>query len=551
MSKLRKALTIAGVTALTTFSVAACGGDSGSGGSGSGGGGGGELNVSMTSFPDYIDPQLSYTLEGWEVLYNTYTPLLTYKHAKGEPGTQVVPGLAKDMPELSADGKTYKLTLRPNMKYSDGTPIKASDFTYAIQRLFKADSGGSVFFEPIVGASDYADGKADKIAGITTDDATGAITIQLTEANGTFEGVLALTFAAPVPPSTPLDKDATNNPPPSSGPFMITKVEAPQTLTMERNPNFKTVKDAGATEVADAQVDKIIVTQNKSNSAQVTGVEQNTIDFMTDPPDADRLAEVKAKFASRFRMEDSINTYYFWMNTQTAPFNDIKVRQAINYAIDPEALNRVFGGRMHPTQQILPPGMPGYDEYKLYPGPDMAKAKALIAEANPADKDITVWTDDEPDRKRLGEYYHDVLTQLGFNATLKVIAGDVYFTTIGNQSTPDLDTGFGDWFQDFPHPDDFFRPLLNGASILPTNGNNYSRVNIPELDAKMNALRAQQLTDDVKKQYGDLDKAYMEQAVWAPYGNEEYTTFLSERMDFDKSYHHLLFNQDYSSFALK
>ena len=271
---------------------------------------------------------------------------------------------------------------------------------------------------------------------------------------------------------------------------MITKVEAPQTLTMERNPNFKTVKDAGATEVADAQVDKITVTQNKSNSAQVTGVEQNTIDFMTDPPDADRLAEVKAKFASRFRMEDSINTYYFWMNTQTAPFNDLKVRQAINYAIDPEALNRVFGGRMHPTQQILPPGMPGYDEYKLYPGPDMAKAKALIAEANPADKDITVWTDDEPDRKRIGEYYHDVLTQLGFNATLKVIAGDVYFTTIGNQSTPDLDTGFGDWFQDFPHPDDFFRPLLNGASILPTNGNNYSKVNIPELDAKMNALRA-------------------------------------------------------------
>jgi peptide/nickel transport system substrate-binding protein len=455
------------------------------------------------------------------------------------------------MPEVSADGKTYKLTLRPNMKYSDGTPIKASDFTYAIQRLFKADSGGSVFYEPIVGASDYADGKADTISGITTDDNTGDITIQLTEPNGTFEGLLALTFAAPVPPSTPLDKDATPKPPPSSGPFMITKVEAPQTMTMERNPNFQTVKDAGASEVADASVDKITITQNKSNSAQVTGVEQNTIDFMVDPPDADRLAEVKAKFADRFRMEESINTYYFWMNTQTAPFNDIKVRQAVNYAVDPEALNRVFGGRMHPTQQILPPGMPGYDEYKLYPGPDLAKAKALLAEAKPSDMNVTVWTDDEPDRKRIGEYYHDVLTQLGFNATLKVIAGDVYFTTIGNQSTPDLDTGFADWFQDFPHPDDFFRPLLNGASNLPTNSNNFSHVNLPELDAKMDALRQQQLTDDVKKQYAELDKQYMEQAVWAPYGNEQFTTFLSERMDFDKSYHHLLFNQDYSSFAIK
>ncbi len=546
MGTLGKFTTIACVTALT-FGIGACGGDSGDGS-----GSGGDINISMTSFPDYIDPQLSYTLEGWEVLYNTYVPLLTYKHVRGADGTQVVPGLAEDMPEVSPDGKTYKLKLRQNMKYSDGTPIKASDFTYAIQRLFKADSGGSVFYEPIVGAGDYADGKADTISGIVTDDDTGDITITLTAPNGTFENVLGLPFAAPVPPSTPLDKDATNDPPPTSGPFMITKVEAPQTMTMERNPNFQTVKDAGATEVADAAVDKITITQNKSNSAQVTGVEQNTIDFMVDPPDADRLAEVKAKFSDRFRLEESINTYYFWMNTQAAPFDDVRVRQAVNYAIDPEALNRVFGGRLHATQQILPPGMPGYEEYKLYPGPDMAKAKALIAEANPADMDITVWTDDEPDRKRIGEYYHDLLTQLGFNATLKVLAGDVYFTTIGNESTPDLDTGFSDWFQDFPHPDDFFRPLLNGASILPTNGNNFSRVNNPELDAKMNELLTKQLTDEgVVKQYADLDKQYMEQAVWAPYGNEEFTTFVSDRIDFDKAYNHLLFSQDYSALALK
>jgi peptide/nickel transport system substrate-binding protein len=552
MSKLRTALrkttVLSCISVVAVFGVAACGGDEGSGASG----GGGEINISMTSFPDYIDPQLSYTVEGWEVLYNTYTPLLTYKHAKGEEGTAVVPGLAEDMPEISPDGLTYKLKLRSDMKYSDGTPIKASDFTYAIQRLFKADSGGSVFYSGIVGAPEYAEGTAESVSGIVTDDATGDITITLDAPNGTFENVLGLPFAAPVPPSTPLSDDATNNPPASSGPFMITSVEAPQTLTMERNPHFQSVLDAGATEVADAGVDKIVVTQNKSNSAQVTGVEQNTIDFMVDPPDADRLQEVKTRFGERFRMEESINTYYFWMNNQTAPFNDVRVRQAVNYAIDPEALNRVFGGRMHPTQQILPPGMPGYEEYKLYPGPDMNKAKALLAEANPADRDITVWTNDEPDRKRIGEYYHDVLNQLGFNATLKVIAGDVYFTTIGNQSTPDLDTGFANWFQDFPHPDDFFRPLLNSDAILPTNGNNFSRASYPELDAKMDELLRKQLTDgDTEAQYAALDKAYMEQAAWAPYGNEQFSTFVSERMDFDNAYHHLLFNQDWSALALK
>jgi peptide/nickel transport system substrate-binding protein len=548
MKTLGKVTAAACATALT-LGIAACGGDSGGG---SASGTGGDVNVTMTSFPDYVDPQLSYTVEGWEAMYNVYVPLLTYKHAKGEDGTHVVAGLAQDMPQVSPDGKTYKLKLRSDMKYSDGTPIKASDFTYAIQRLFKANSGGSVFFETIVGATEYANGKADTISGIVTDDATGDITITLVDANGTFEHLLALPFSAPVPPTTPLDKDATNDPPPSSGPFMISSVQAPQTLTLERNPNFKTVKDAGATEVADAQVDKITVTQNKSNTAQVTDIEQNRTDFMHDPPDADRLAEVRSRYGDRFRMEDSINTYYFWMNSQTAPFNDVRVRQAINYAIDPEALNRVFGGRLHPSQQILPPGMPGYAEVTLYPGPDLNKAKQLIAEANPADRDITVWTDDEPDRKRIGEYYHDVLSQLGFNATLKVIAGDVYWTTVGNQSTPDLDTGFADWFQDFPHPDDFFRPLLNGASILPTNGNNLSRVSIPALDAKMNDLRKKRLEDPgVEDEYAALDRAYMEQAAWAPYGNEQYTTFLSERMDFDKSYRHLLFAQDYTSFAVK
>ena len=319
---------------------------------------------------------------------------------------------------------------------------------------------------------------------------------------------------------------------------------------MERNPNFQTVKDAGADEVADAQVDKITVTENKNNSAQVTAVEQNRVDFMVDPPVADRLGEVKAHYGDRFRLEESINTYYFWMNTQKPPFNDLRVRQAINYAIDPEALNRIFGGRLHPTQQILPPGMPGYQEYKLYPGPDLNRAKQLIAEANPADRDITVWTDDEPPQG-IGEYYQDLLTKLGFNATLKVIAGDDYWTTIGNETTPDLDTGFADWFQDFPHPDDFFRPLLHGESILPTHGNNLSRVDIPPNNAKIDELLQQQLSGDVQQQYANLDKAYMEQSVWAPCGNEQSATFVSDRLDFSKAYHHLVFHQDFSALVLK
>ena len=346
MSKRIRFLATLAAVATAAFGFAACGDDDDDGG------GGGNVDVTMTSYPDYLDPQLSYTVEGWEVLWPTYLPLLTYAHEEGDAGTKLVPALAEDLPDISEDGKTYSLKLRQGMKYSDGTPIKASDFAYAIERLFKAEggSGGSVFFEVIEGATDYADGKADSISGIQTDDATGEITVQLTDANSTFENVLGLMFSAPVPPSTSLDSDTTNDPPPASGPFEITSVDAPHTLTMEPNPQFKTVQDAGADDVPAAQVDKITVTQNKSNSAQVTGVEQNEIDYMVDPPDADRLPEVKEQYSDRFELVESINTYYFWMNNQEPPFDDLKVRQAVNYAIDPEALNRVFGGRLHATQ---------------------------------------------------------------------------------------------------------------------------------------------------------------------------------------------------------
>ena len=104
----RHGLALVCIIVLAAFGVAACGKDSGSGG-GSGGGGGGDITVALTSFPDYVDPQLSYTVEGWEVLWNVYTPLLTYKHVKGEEGTKVVPGLAEAMPEISEDGKTYNV----------------------------------------------------------------------------------------------------------------------------------------------------------------------------------------------------------------------------------------------------------------------------------------------------------------------------------------------------------------------------------------------------------------------------------------------------------
>src|ERR1700744_5539800 len=152
----RKVFLIA-ACALAALGLTACGGggSSSSGGSsstGSGGNEGGTLLGAYAAFPDYLDPALSHTSEGWTALYDTYIPLLTYAHANGKAGGKVIPGLAAAMPEVTDGGKTYTLTLRKGLRYSNGEPVVASDFTHALERVFVLNSSGSYFYEDIVGA---------------------------------------------------------------------------------------------------------------------------------------------------------------------------------------------------------------------------------------------------------------------------------------------------------------------------------------------------------------------------------------------------------------
>jgi peptide/nickel transport system substrate-binding protein len=543
--KLGLALLVLGLAAGAALGLVACGGSGSAGGKE-----GGTLTGSYASFPDYLDPQLSYTAEGWTAMYDTYIPLLTYAHASGAAGSKVIPGLAESLPKIGNGGKTYTLTLRKGLKYSDGTPVKASDFTYAIERLFKLNSPGTPFYTDIVGAEEFAKTKSGGIGGIEADNKTGKIVIDLIKPRGTFTNELGLMFAAPVPPSTPA-KNQTSSPPPATGPYAIVKSEPGRSWSYERNPQWAKANSKLMPEIPSGHVDKIDIAVIRNNSTQVNEVERGKTDWMQTPPPADLYAKVKSKYeGTQFRIEPTVSTYYFWMNMKKAPFDDLKVRQAVNYAIDTEALERIYAGSIAATHQILPPGMPGYQKYDLYPH-DMAKAKKLIAEANPSDRNITVWTDNESPNNEAGAYYQSVLQQLGFNAKLKEINADNYTTVIGNQSTPDLDTGWYDWFEDYPHPNDFLQPLLAGESILPINNNNYSQTNVPKLNAKIAKLGEETLGPKQEAEYAALDKAYMEQAPWAPYGTNTVTTFVSSAIDLEKVIFNPTFEDDLTSFQFK
>jgi peptide/nickel transport system substrate-binding protein len=542
--KLTAVIVLTGISVVLALTLAACGG------SASAGKESGTLRVTYASFPGYLDPALGYDTESYTAMYDTYIPLLTYAHANGKAGSKVVPGLAKGLPKISDGGRRYTLFLRQGLKYSDGTPIRASDFTYAVERMLKLDSGGSSFYTDIVGAERFLEIKSGGIPGIETDDESGEIVIDLTAPRGSFSNELGLLFVAPLPPDTPAT-NLTKDPPPASGPYAITGSQPGQGWSYERNPQWLSNNSKLMPDLPSGHVDKIDVTVIRNPSTQVNGVEQGRFDWMENPPPADRYAEVKSRYeGSQFRVEPQINTYYFWMNTAQPPFDDLQVRQAVNYAIDPAALERIYAGSLSASQQILPPGMPGHEKFELYPH-DMAKAKRMIAAADPADREITVWTDNESPNDEAGTYYQDVLSKLGFDAKLKVLSSDNYFTVMGNTSTPDLDTGWTNWFEDYPHPNDFFQPLLAAESIQPTSNTNWSQLADPKLSAKIEQLGSEPLEAEQGAGYAELDREFMEQAPWAPYGTLTVATFVSSAIDLDEVIFNPTFGQDLTSFQFK
>jgi peptide/nickel transport system substrate-binding protein len=537
----RKLLAASAVLALAAIclGLSACG-------NGSGGKEGGTLKAAYASFPE-LDPTVAFTTEAWTAMYDTYLPLLTYAHAEGEAGAKVVPALAEDLPAISEDGKTYTLKLRKGLTYSDGTPVKASDFAATIERIFKMNSYGAAFFTGIVGAEKFAETKRGGIPGIETNNESGKIVIRLTEPRGTFTYELATLYAAVLPGDTPA-KVLTREPPPATGPYEIVDVEQGRGWSYRRNPAWKKSNAELIPDLPGGHVDKIEVAVVRNKATSVNEIERDKSEWMQSIVPADLYSKVKDRYeGTQFRVERPLNVYYFWMNTTRPPFDDLKVRQAVNYAVDSAALERIYSGAIAPAHQILPEGMPGYEPFDLYPH-DMAKAKELVAQAHPSDREVTVWTDNESPNDEAGAYYANVLEELGFDVNLKTINGDAYFPLISNPATAELDTGWANWFAEYPHPNNFFEPQFASKNV---GGGNLAQLDDPKIDAKIARLEKEQLGPKQEDEYAELDREVMELAPYAPYGTNTVSTFVSSAIDLEGVIFNPIFGQDLTSFQRK
>jgi peptide/nickel transport system substrate-binding protein len=559
---LMRALFAVFAVSVVSVLVAACGSDSDSGSSQSGTPvEGGEITIAQTSQPDYLDPALSYTVNGWEPMWLVYTPLYTYRHEEGTAGAELIPGLAEELPEISEDGKTYTMTLRKGLTYSDGTPVKASDFERTIQRVLNLESGGAPFYESIVGAEDYESGndpEAD-ISGIKTDDKTGEISVELTEPRADFTNILAMNFAGLVPGDTPFE-NLTEDPPPGVGPYVLTESIPNRDFVMERRKDFS---DLGIPDIPPGHIDKITTNIVKNQTQQAQDVLDNKLDYMQDPPPADIKPTVNEEVGpdgtqpQRYEEHTTSSTYYFFMNEQVPPFDDPEVRKAVNIGLDKVALAKLFAGEVQPGCSFLPPGMPGYDEAldidecpygNPNEAPDIDTARQMIEDAGAAGTKVTVWGNNDDPTDKVTQNYAAQLNDMGFDATPKIVDGGVYFQTIGDAKTAPQ-TGFANWFQDYPHPLNFYF-LVDGATIQPTNNQNFGNVDDPKINDTLAQLEQEPDLQAVTDQWEDLDNYLINSGQIAAYGHRKLATFLSDRIDFDSAVFNPVYNNDYSSWQM-
>lgn len=504
---------------------------------------GGTMRLLAKAAAGTIDPHINYTLQYFQIEYLLYDGLVTFRKAGDETGFEVVADLAEALPEPQNDGKTYVFKLREGIKFSDGSDLTVEDVLASFQRIFKVSGPtAGTFYNGIVGADACLESPADCTleGGVVIDADAGTVTINLTAPDGEFLQKIAIPHAAILPAETAAE-DAGTTPIPGTGTYMIESYNPNERLRMVRNPHFE---EWSAEAQPMGKVDQIDYDFGLTEEAAVTAIQNGQADWMFDPPPVDRLAEIGTSYADQVSLHPLTAMWYAPMNTNLAPFDDVRVRQAVNYAIDRAAIVKLFGGPnlAQPACQILPPDFPSYEPYcpytagggETWTAPDMDKAKALIDEAGVAGQEVTIVVEDAAVSRSIGVYLQDVLSELGFDAKVQPISQNIQFTYIQNTNN-NVQISVSQWFQDYPSPSNFLQVLFGCDSFNPGSD---ASVNIAgfcdeEIDAKMDKAASLTLSDPEASEalWTEVDKDVTDAAPAAVLFTPKRVDFVSERVE--------------------
>jgi peptide/nickel transport system substrate-binding protein len=513
---------------------------------------GGTMKLIAKTAGGTLDPQVNYTLQYWNLYMATYDGLLAFTKSGGEAAFHVVPDIAEKMPTLTNGGKTWTFKIRKGIRFSNGKEVTTDDVVASFRRIFKVKSptsGG--FYAGIVGADACLKNAATCTlkGGISSNPAARTVTINLKAPDPEFKYKLAVPHASIVPADSP-SKDAGTKPIPGTAAYYFASYNPNKQLVMKRNPYFKEWSHLAQ---PDGYPDQITMSFGLTAEAQVTAVENGQADWMFDFPPADRLSEIGTKYANQVHLNLLTAFWYLPMNTNIPPFNNVKARQAVNYAIDRNATIKIFGGPQlaSPSCQVLPPGFPGYKPYCPYtknPGtkwsaPDVAKAKRLVQESGTAGQTVSVYSPDDEVSKDMGVYIQSVLNQIGYKAKVKPISGNIFFTYVQNTKHK-VQINVQQWYQDYPAASDFLYILFGCESFHPGSD---SSINIAGFcDKKINAQMHKALTLGIENQdaadalWAKIDRMVTDASPMATVFTPKHLDFVSKRVGnfiFSKQYY--------------
>jgi peptide/nickel transport system substrate-binding protein len=487
---------------------------------------GGTLHVLSSLDLEHLDPARNYVTSSQDVGRLIYRTLTTYAAAPGQPGGAIVPDLATDTGRSSDGARTWAFTLKDGVKFEDGRPITSKDVKYGVERSFAAELPEGPPYARIwlAGGESYHGPYKDK-GGLksieTPDDKT--IVFKLNRPVADFGSAVSMPVFSPVP----RDKDAGvgyDARPFSSGPYRIEKYQPKKRLALTRNKYWNPKTD----KVRKGLPDRIVIDLNLDpavvDQRLIAGQGEDANAVAMEPIGAASVGRVLGDPALKKRLVlgKSINTRYLAINTRHKPLDDVRVRRAIAYALDKEALRTTRGGPIAGklATTLLPPSLPGYAADDPYPSDggkgDPAKAKKLLAEAGHRDLTLTLDVPASAGGKAQGEAVQDSLGRAGIHVKINEISASAYYGTVGNTAQED-DLVIDGWTPDWPGASTYLPIVLDGRMITKEGNNNRAMYNSPPVNKRFDEIAKMTDPDRAAAAYGELAKQIMQDAPVVPF----------------------------------
>ncbi|MFJ3789007.1 ABC transporter substrate-binding protein [Kitasatospora sp. NPDC090091] len=495
---------------------------------------GGTVTFEMRGTPDSLDPGNTY----YAYIYNfsrLYArPLTTFQPAAGEEGNKLVPDLAESLGKPSADGLSWTYKLRAGLKYDDGTPITSKDVKYAVERSnFAPDvnSNGPTYFKELLVDNEtpyegpYKDKTGDLKSIETPDDQT--IVFHLKHAFADFDYLVSAPQTAPVPQAKDTGADYVKHVV-SSGTYKFESYEDGKQAVLVPNTNWDKSTDPIRKQLADKLVLKMNIDQATVDKDLLAGNAQ--VDLVGAGVDPQTQAQILRDPKLKAKTDNAYGgrLVYTAINTKVAPFDNLDCRKAVQFAIDKVSVQTALGGpiRGSVATTVLPPDIPGHQDFNLYETKDNkgdeAKAKEALKACGKPDGFNTVLTarTERATEVAAATSIQAALKKVGINAEIQQFPQGKYLTDSAGapQFTQDHNIGLMmmQWGADWPTGYGFLQQIVDGRAIKASGNSNLAQLNDPEVNKLLDEAAVNPDRAAREKIYAQIDKKVMEQAVYVP-----------------------------------